>query len=334
MTRPQVWGRLPDGTEVLRVTLEGGGLRARFLTWGAVLQDLRLEGHAAPLVLGLESLAAYLDGAPYFGATVGRCANRIALGRFPLDGRTVQLDVNHGRHHLHGGREGTGRLPWRLAGHDACSLRLALDLPDGHMGYPGRLAIAAEVWLLEGAVLDIRYEAETDTPTLCNLAHHSYFTLQEGGIGGHRLRIAAETYLPTDAEALPAGDPAPVAGTPLDFRSSRPIGTGSRIDHNFCLAGARRDIVPVAWLHGPDSGLTLECRTTEPGLQVFDGHTLGAGGRGLDGQPLGAHAGLALEPQVWPDSPNRPGFPPAVLRPGALYRQHTQFAFSRSLPET
>ena len=328
MSAPEVWGRLPDGTEVLRVTLEGGGLTARFLTWGAVLQDLRLSGHAAPLVLGLERLEDYLGGAPYFGATVGRCANRIAEGRFTLDGRAVQLDVNHGRHHLHGGRAGTGKLPWRLEGQDGRSLRLGLELPDGHMGYPGRLRIAAEFRLLEGAVLDIRYEAETDAPTLCNLAHHSYFSLQEGGIGGHHLRIAAARYLPADAEALPAGGPAPVAGTALDFRTLHEIGPGSRIDHNFCLAAARRAITPVAWLHGPASALTLECRTTEPGLQVFDAHPLGAGCRGLDGQRLGAHAGLALEPQVWPDSPNRPDFPSAVLRPGETYRQHTQFAFS------
>jgi len=326
----EVFGSLPDGAPVHRLRLTGGGLTAHLLTWGAVVQDLRLDGYGAPLVLGFDRLDDYLAHGVYFGCTVGRYANRIAEGQCRIDGRPATLDRNErGRTHLHGGRDGTAQKLWRLDGYDAGSARLSVSLPDGEMGYPGRLDLAATFRLTDGGVLDIVYEATTDAPTLCNIAHHSYFHF--GDLLATRMRIEADTYLPVDEWNIPAGGPAPVGGTDFDFRSARRIGLEGppRIDHNFCLSETRVPIRPVAWLTAPD-GLTMELRTTEPGLQVYDAHGMDLPLHGLDGQALGPYAGIALEPQVWPDSPNHPEFPQALLRPGERYRQHTQYAFARA----
>ena len=324
------FGTLADGRSVERITLRGGGLTARFLTWGAVLQDLRLDGHAPPLVLGLETLADYLAHSRHFGATVGRCANRIAGGRCRIDGQPVRLDLNEkGRHHLHGGGENAGRLPWRVAALAPEAVTFTLTLPDGHMGYPGTLRLRARFALPGEGTLDIHYSAETDAPTLCNLAHHSYFALDgQGDVREHTLCIAADRYLPVDDDKIPAGGSAPVAGTMFDFRKPRVIGAGG-IDHNFCLATERGPLRPVARLRSAASGVTLALHSTEPGLQVYDAHALAVPVDGIEGQALGPFAGLALEPQLWPDSPNRPDFPQAVLRPGARYAQHTRLVFTR-----
>ncbi len=329
------FGRLADGTSVEAVRLAGGGLCATFLTWGAVLQDLRLEGHSPALVLGLPDLDAYLAHSRHFGATAGRCANRIANGRAEIDGQVYDLDRNYlGKHTLHGGGDGTGKRLWTLVGHDDASTRFEIVLPDGHMGFPGRLVIAAVFRLVDPGVLDIVYEATTDRPTLCNIAHHSYFVLDDsGGILDHDLQVMAERYTPVNGEMIPTGECAAVAGTKFDFRSLRrirqPDGGGPVIDHNYCLSDARVPLRPVARLASPASGVGLELRSTEPGLQVYDGAPLDVPVPGLDGRRMGAFAGMALEPQVWPDAPNHAGFPSAVLRPGETYRQHTQFAFHR-----
>ncbi len=325
------FGQMPGGKPVPRVTLRGGGLVARFLGWGAVLQDLRLDGHAAPLVLGFDDFAHYLSDSPYFGATVGRCANRIRDGHLELDGRTHRLDRNEaGRHTLHGGAGGSGRQLWQIADHGADFVEMRLVLPDGHMGFPGALRIEARFALPGDGVLDIRLRAETDAPTLCNLAHHSYFNLDGGGhVLDHRLRLAGDAYLPVDTGLIPTGEIRAVDGTEFDFRAGAPVGQAGGLDHNFCLSEARLPPRPVAWLDSPVSGVSLECRTTEPGLQVYDGGGIDVAHPGLDGLPMGAHAGLALEPQVWPDAHHHPGFPQAVLRPGETYAQHTQFRFAR-----
>lgn len=329
------FGRLPDGSEVEAVRLTGGGLSATVLTWGAVLQDLRLDGHGPALILGLPDIGAYLAHSRHFGATAGRCANRIAHGRAVIGGRACQLDRNYlGKHALHGGSDGCGKRLWRLVGRDAASARFEIVLTDGHMGFPGRIAIGATFGLRDGGVLDIVYEATTDRPTLCNLAHHSYFVLDDSGdVLDHRLQVLAERYTPVDAEMIPTGAVLPVAGTRFDFRSPRPIrqpdGGGPVIDHNYCIAEARGALRPVARLSSPASGVGLELRSTEPGLQVYDGALLDVPVPGVDGRRIGAFAGIALEPQVWPDAPNHPGFPSALLRPGETYRQHTQYAFGR-----
>jgi aldose 1-epimerase len=334
----EVFGHLADGTEVRRWRIAGGGLSAQVLSWGAVIQDLRLEGHAAPLVLGFETFDPYPAHSPHFGAIAGRYANRIRDGRFPLDGGVVEVDRNFlGKHHLHGGFAGTGKRPWRLAGLGADWLRLEIDDPAGHGGYPGTLRIGCTYRCTDQGALRLELEAETDAPTLCNLAQHSYFNLQDGGASdgrGHRLTVAAERYLPVDAEMIPEGPPAPVADSAFDFRAPRVIAgpeakdrpgpEGGAIDHNYCLAPARRPLAFAARLEG-GSGVAMEVWTTEPGLQVYTGAKIAVPVPGLGGRRYGAFAGIALEPQIWPDAPNRPEFPQAVLRPGARYAQVTEY---------
>lgn len=327
------FGQTPEGADVHCITLRGGGLVARLLTWGAVVQDLRLEAHAAPLVLGFAEFAPYLTHSPYFGATAGRCANRIRDGHVEIDGRSHTLDRNFlGRHHLHGGAASAGKRLWRLADHGRDFAVLEIDFADGEMGYPGALHLQARFALQAGGVFEVIYEARAEAPTLCNPAHHSYFVLDDtGSILDHRLKVAAEAFLPVDDELIPTGEVRPVAGTAFDFRTPRALReavAGGPLDHNFCLSAARTALRPVAWLESPHSGVQMELRTTEPGLQVYAGHKIDIPLPGLDGRPMGAFAGIALEPQVWPDANHHPHFPQALLRPSKTYRQHTQFAFS------
>lgn len=330
----EVFGLMPDGTPVRRYRLCGGGLTAHFLTYGAVLQDLRLDGHDSPLVLGFDAFDDYLEHSPYFGATAGRYANRIRDGHLKLDGQTYQLDTNSlGKHLLHGGARGIGKRVWELQDLQADSITLRIRAADGEMGFPGNLDIRQTFSLLEGGVLDIAIEAETDAPTLCNIAHHSYFNLGSAEtISDHTFEVAAESYLPVDAELIPTGEIAPVEGTRFDFRQQAPLGPACAqglIDHNFCLSGERVPIRQIARLCCPASGVTLELRSTEPGLQVYDSAPLSIPVPGLEGRRMGSYSGLALEPQIWPDAPHNPAFPQAVLRPGERYRQHTQYIFSK-----
>lgn len=332
MTAAQIFGTTPDGQTIRRVVLSGGGLSASIITYGASLQDLRLSGHDAPLVLGYERIEDYLDHSVYFGAIVGRYANRIAHGRFSLDGETHRLPANDRGHTLHGGPDGTWRRNWTLAeaGPDFATLRLV----DPAGGFPGNLAISCIYRLLPETTLSVELSATTDAPTLCNLAHHSWFNLDDGGAGtvlDHRLQIEADAYLPVDGEGIPVGIAAAVAGTPFNFRHERRIGgSGMLYDHNFCLAGMRRPLSFAARLEGAESGISMDLWTTEPGLQFFDGAIPARVVPGLGGRRYGSHAGLCLEPQIWPDAPNRPDFPQAVLRPGEEYRQRTEFRFYRS----
>lgn len=327
----EIWGHMPDGHAVHRVTLTGGGLTAHVLTVGAVLQDLRLEGHDAPLVLGFPEFAPYVTESPYFGATVGRFANRIRDGHLELDGQSYQLDTNDGgRHTLHGGAEGLGGHLWEIETVTEDHVTLRAVLPDGHMGFPGTLTCLVTIALLEGGTLDIQMRAETDRTTLCSLAHHSYFVLDDAEtVSGHLLQVAAESYTPVDKTLIPTGDVASVAGTRFDFCEAAPVGQASPLDHNFCLSDARQSLRPVATLQSTISGVQMTCSTTEPGLQVYDGAGVNTAAAGLTGQPMGASAGIALEPQVWPDAHHHKNFPQAVLRPGERYHQHTQFVFSR-----
>ncbi|WP_371170743.1 aldose epimerase family protein [Aliiroseovarius sp. 2305UL8-7] len=325
------FGTLPTGETVHRLRLTGGGLTAHLMTYGAVLQDLRLEGHKAPLVLGFPNFAPYLTHSPYFGAIAGRCANRIRDGHLELDGQTYHLDRNFiGKHSLHGGAVSMGKQLWKVVDHGSDHATFEITLPDGHMGYPGNLTAKAHFALLEGGVLDIQMEAETDAPTLCNMAHHSYFKLDDREtISDHLLKVSADHYLPVDDELIPTGEEIPVDGTPFDYSTLSPVSQVSPVDHNFCLSRQRTGIRPVAWLVSSESNVTMECRTTEPGLQVYDGAKINIDLPGLDGRPMGAHAGLAMEPQIWPDANHNETFPQAVLKPGETYHQHTQFAFSK-----
>jgi aldose 1-epimerase len=310
--------------------IAGHGLAATFTDLGAVLCDLRLEGHAPSLVLGLADRDHYPEFSNYMGATAGRMANRIGGARFSLDGRTHRTDPNFlGRHTLHGGAAGTGRRVWRVDAHEADRLRFCLDLDDGEMGFPGALRVTAAFRCDPNATLHLTYEATCDAPTLCNFAHHSYWCLDSGPtLADHVLTVAADRYVPVDEEMIPTGL-ASVDGTRFDYRAGRPLPADGLLDHNLCLSDDRVALREVARLRSAASGVEMRLATTEPGLQVYDGAKLATPVPGLDSRTYRAHAGVALEPQVWPDAPNQPGFPSAVLRPGETYRQITEFSFSK-----
>lgn len=328
-----VFGTMPDGKAVHRLRLEGGGMTAHVLTYGAILQDLRLAGHDAPLVLGFPEFDPYLTHSPYFGATAGRCANRIRDGHLELEGTTFQLDRNFiGKHSLHGGAHGTGKQLWTIEVHTRDRATLSVSLPDGDMGFPGNLTARVHFRLLDEGVLDIRMEAQSDAVTLCNFAHHSYFNLDGGPtISNHQLQVAADHYLPVDDELIPTGEILAVAGTQFDFRTAAPVSKAKLLDHNFCLSSARSELRPVAWLTSSVSGVSMECLTTEPGLQIYDGANVDVDLPGLTGGSISACSGIAMEPQVWPDANHHNHFPQAVLRPDETYSQNTQYKFSRGI---
>ncbi|GJF23881.1 MULTISPECIES: aldose epimerase family protein [Streptomyces] len=319
----ELFGTLSDGTPVHRWTLERAGVRVRVLTYGGIVQSAEVpdrDGHTADVVLGFADLDGYVTHPePYFGALVGRYANRIAGGRFPLDGRTYALALNNGPNSLHGGERGFDKRVWDAepVGH---GVRLSRVSPHGEEGFPGRLEISATYTLDESGALRIAYEAVTDAPTVLNPTNHSYFNLSGSGhTGGHELRIAASRITPVDADLIPAGAPAEVAGTRFDFREARKVGAG--YDHNFVLdKGVTDTAVPVAELYDPASGRAVTVATTEPGLQLYTADHLG--------EPFAPGDGIALETQHFPDSPNRPDFPSTVLRPGEAFRSETVYGFS------
>ena len=312
-----------------RHIITGHGLTATFTEWGAVLVDLRLDGHDAPLVLGLADLDDYAAGhSNYMGATAGRFANRIGDARFTLGGTTYHLDPNfQDRHSLHGGSRGTGKRVWTVADHRDDSITFEIALADGEMGYPGAMQVSATFTCASDATLRIQYRATTDAPTICNLAHHTYWNLDgSNDISGHYLTVKADRYTPVDDGMIPIGV-ASVAGTEFDFRAGRMLPGAGLLDHNLCLSDARVALRDVAVLHA--RGLSMTVATTEPGLQVYDGAKLNTQVPGLDGRTYRAHAGVALEPQNWPDAPNHDDFPGAVLRPGETYEQTTTFSFEK-----
>ncbi len=328
------FGSMPDGQSIEAVAISAGRLSADILSLGAIVRDLRLDGAGHPLVLGFESLEDYLKHSKSCGITAGRYANRIAEGRFELDGKTYQLDRNFlGRHHLHGGHVGFGVRPWVFEDVSETSVVLSLVSPEGECGYPGTVNVRCTIELMKPSTMQIVYEAETSAPTIVNLAHHSYFNLDgTPDILAHRLQIPADSYLPVDDTLIPTGEIASVAGTPFDFRQGRLIRDPgvpvTLYDHNYCLA---REPFGEPAFHAAlmgDSGIGLTIRSTEPGLQFYDGAGLDVPVPGLDGAMYGRHGGLCLEPQRWPDSPNRPDFTDATLRPGETYRQVSQFEFS------
>lgn len=320
--RTEIFGTLGDGTAVHRWTLERAGTRVRVLTYGGVVQSVEVPGRdgvRAPVALGLPDLAAYeRPSGPYFGALVGRYANRIARGSFVLDGQTHQVTRNEGRNHVHGGARGFDRRVWE-ARELTDGVELSLIAEDGEEGFPGRLMVSAAYTLDEDGALRIAYRATTDAPTVLNLTNHTYWNLagaESGSAVGHTLRIAAGRITPTDAESLPTGEFLPVDGTRFDFRETKTVGGG--YDHNFVLDAADG---PVAELCDPVSGRVLTVTTTEPGLQLYTADH-------FDGRPYGPCDGIALETQHFPDSPNRPEFPSTVLRPGEEYVSTTVYGFS------
>jgi aldose 1-epimerase len=331
------FGSMPDGADVVEVVLAAGDLRVKVINFGAVIRDVRLAGIARPLVLGFERLDDYLAHSPHFGAVAGRSANRIAGGRLMIDGRRYQLSLNeNGRTHLHGGFKGFGVRAWRVVANDPRSVTLAISAEDGEEGYPGRVEAICRYAIEPPATIRIEFEATSDAPTIVNLAQHSYFNLSgDDTILDHRVMIRADAYTPFDVDKIPTGAILPVAGTPYDFRALRPIrrtNGASRFEYdiNYVVGRAATRPRPVARLVSPRGDVALDVASTEPGLQFYDGCMMKEiPVPGLDGKRYGLNAGCCFEPQVFPDSPNHPGFPSAVLRPGGTYRQTTLFAFER-----
>ncbi|PZN30579.1 MAG: galactose-1-epimerase [Proteobacteria bacterium] len=345
------FGVLADGTPVPAVELSNAnGVTVRIIALGAAIQSLRVpdrNGTLADVVLGHRSVGEYLDKPQYFGATVGRYANRIAGGKFRLDGREYTLERNDGPNHLHGGTLGFDKVLWRIESVTRGTPgRVVLKhvSPDGHGGYPGTLEVTVSYTLDDLDRLTVEYRARTDKPTIVNITNHSYFNLAGEGSGrdimGHRLTIFADAYTPVDETLIPQGPPRSVAGTPFDFRQPQAIGArirdaseqqlliGRGYDHNFVLNGTPGELRLAARLEDPDSGRVLELATTAPGLQFYSGNFLDGTSIGKAARSYRQGDGLCLEPQVFPDSPNRPDFPSARLDPGAEYVHVMQLRFS------
>jgi len=341
------FGTTPTGDPVEIFTLtNASGLALRATNYGGIIVSLRAPdraGDLADVVLGYDTLDGYLDNAPYFGAIVGRYANRIARARFTLDGTTYHLAANEGPNHLHGGLRGFGKAVWRadpLRAASAVGLVLQHTSPDGDEGYPGTLEVRVTYTLTGTDDLIVDYDATSDRPTPVNLTQHSYFNLAGAGRGdvlAHLLQVEADAFTPVDERQIPTGAIAPVAGTPFDFRAPVAIGTrlatddeqlrrGGGYDHNFVVTRAGPGLVPAARVVDPASGRTLLVSTTEPGIQVYCGNGLDDI-VGKEGRRYPVHGGLCLETQHFPDSPNQPGFPSAILRPGIEWRSRTVFSF-------
>ena len=328
-----------DGTDVLQVTLRtGAGAEAKILTWGAVIRDLVVPSRRGPqrAVLGLNSVEDYVAHSPYFGAVVGRYANRIGEARFTLRGRTYHLDANEKRRHqLHGGSQGFGTRLWTLVDRGPASATLALVSEDGDMGYPGRLVALCTYTFLEPATLRIALEATCDAPTPVNLTTHSYFNLEAAtDICSHHLMIASDHITPTNADLIPTGEVRSVESTPYDFRALRPIGAAQLMlcrttyDINYALRARGSDLAHAATLLSRNSGVEMELWTTEPGLQFYDGHLLDIPVPGLGGARYTPRDGLCLEPQRFPDGPNKAHFPSCILEPGEISRQVSELRFA------
>ncbi len=319
------------------------GIEIKATNYGGIITSIVVpdrNGRPGDIVLGFDDLQSYVKDSPYFGAIVGRYGNRIAKGHFTLDGHTYTLAVNNGPNHLHGGLEGFDKVIWRaepLAG--ATGLVLSRRSPDGEEGYPGNLDVRVTYRLTDDNQLVIDYHATTDKATPVNLTQHSYFNLAgEGDVLGHELTIDADRYTPVDANLIPTGELAPVAGTPFDFR--KPTAIGARIDqpnqqlknaggydHNWVLNRKGSALQLAARVVEPKTGRTLEVSTTQPGLQFYSGNFLDGTLKGKGGRVYQKHAGMCLETQHYPDSPNHPAFPSTVLRPGEQYDTQTVFRF-------
>ncbi|MGZ4335405.1 MAG: aldose epimerase family protein [Gaiellaceae bacterium] len=333
--RRRPFGKTPDGGTVDLFTLGGpGGVEASVMTYGAALQALLApdrDGHCENVGLGFATLDGYVENTGhFFGATVGRYANRIAGARFALDGIVHEVDRNDGQSCLHGGARGFDTRVWDVVEAADGMLRLAYSSPDGEMGFPGKLDVRVE-YRLEGTELRIDYEAATSAPTVVNLTNHTCWNLAgegSGSVEGHVLTLNASAFTPVDANLVPNGEIRPVDGTPLDFRVPTPIGArGCGFDHNVVVDRRDDSLVLAARVLEPASGRTLDVLTTEPGLQLYTGTFLDGSLVGTSGRPYRRGDCIALETQHFPDSPNRPAFPSTVLRPGETFRSTTVFRF-------
>jgi aldose 1-epimerase len=341
------FGQLPDGRPVTLFRLRNAsGMEVEVLNYGAIIRAIRVpdrEGNRGDVVLGFDSLAAYLQPHPYIGAVVGRYANRIGGARFVLDGQPYELAANDGPNHLHGGLKGFDKVLWEaepFTNGTEAGVRFTYVSPDGEEGYPGTLRATVTYTLADSNALVIDYEATTDKPTIVNLTQHAYFNLAgRGDILNHELQLLADFYTPVDERLIPTGEICPVAGTPLDFRTPQRIGAridtdheqirrGRGYDHNFVLRHTERGALELAArVYEPTSGRIMRVYTTEPGIQFYSGNFLDGSLTGKGGMVYGRRTGFCLETQHFPDSPNKTHFPSPVLRPGETYRSRTVYAF-------
>ncbi len=342
------FGNAPDGTPVYLYTLSNShGMEARIITFGGIIVSLKVpdrDGNLADVVLGFNTPGEYVKNHDYFGALIGRYGNRIARGKFTLDGKEYQLATNNGPNHLHGGKVGFDQKVWEAdeaESEPGRALVLKYVSKDGEEGYPGTLSVKVRYAVTDSNELKIEYSAVTDKPTIVNLTQHSYFNLAGQGSGdilGHELNIVADRFTPVDSTLIPTGELRPVEGTPMDFRI--PVAIGARInqkdqqlvfgggyDHNWVLTKKDSSIALAASLYEPKTGRVMDVFTTEPGLQFYSGNFLNGSAVGKGDKVYNHRNGLCLETQHFPDSPNKPQFPSTVLRPGDVYKTVTVYHF-------
>lgn len=337
------FGKTPDGQKVDLYTLINiNGLKARIISYGAILVSLETpdrDGKPADITLGYDTLDGYLTRHPYFGATVGRYANRIGGARFKLNDVEYTLAANNDQNHLHGGINGFDKVVWKIeetkADNDGAMVKLSYLSKDGEEGYPGNLACTVTYTLTKDDELKINYEAETDKPTVINLTNHSYWNLAGQGSGdilGHELMLNADKYTPVDEGLIPTGEIRSVKDSPMDF--TKPMTIGSRIaqveggyDHNYVLNSGGGTLALCAKVSEPASGRIMEIHTIEPGVQFYTGNFLDGSITGKSGKVYKKHYGFCLETQHFPDSPNKPQFPSVVLNPGQKYTTVTVHKF-------
>lgn len=342
-----------DGKAVERYTLRNGsGMAVSILTYGGIVQSLVVpdrNGNGGDVVLGFDTVEDYVENSPYFGAIVGRYANRIAEGRFELEGVTYELAINNPPNALHGGEQGFDKVIWtadQVNDPDGPSLALSYTSPDGEEGYPGTLDVTVTYTVTGDNQVRITYAATTDAPTVVNLSNHSYFNLAGDGSGSildHELQFNASAYTPVTATQIPTGEIAPVEGTAFDFTAAHPIGANIRdasdgqiriglgYDHNFVLDRDSPDdttMIRAAVVTEPASGRVMTISTTEPGVQFYSGNLLTGAFGGKGGRTYRQSDAFCLETQHFPDSPNQPVFPSTVLRPGQTFSSTTVYAFS------
>ena len=341
------FGKLPDGSVVKRYTLKNkNGVVAKVIEYGAILSELWVpdrNGQAGNVVAGFDNLAQYLNGHPFFGATTGRYANRIAKGRFTLEGKEYTLATNNGPNALHGGLKGFDKQLWKSeplptkAGEQG--VRFTYLSKDGEEGYPGNLNVTVAYTLTDDNALTIDYSATTDRTTIVNLTNHSYFNLAgSGDILNHELRVHADRYTPVNDLLIPTGELAPVAGTPFDFQQTTKIGARfdqltnnpRGYDHNLVLKRKNSGLEAIAWVNEATTGRRMEVLTTEPGMQLYTGNFLDGKLTGIGGVTYKQHSAFCLETQHFPDSPNHPNFPSTTLRGGETYKTTTVYRFPKA----